>query len=149
MIIRRILVPVDYSEHSTNALAYAGFLAERFASKIEVVHVWDRPPYVCESTTVTRAGGRLSLPELIRENAERQMQDFLDACELPPSVHVTHHLLDGEPTRQILACAAQGHQLLVMGTHGRSGVRKLVMGSVAERVVRMCPIPVVTVPSPH
>jgi universal stress protein A len=149
MVIKRILVPVDYSTHSANALSYAGILAERFNSKIEVIHVWDRPPYVSDAVIVTRTevhAGR-SVPELIRENAEREMQEFLDSCELPPSVHLTHHLVDGQPTRKILECAKQGYQLLVMGTHGRSGFRHLVLGSVAERIVQLSPVPVVTIPS--
>ena len=105
-------------------------------------------PAVPETTTVTPHEGhkRQSLPDLIRENAEREMTEFLDRCEIPHSVHVTHHLLDGEPTRKILECAKEGYQLLVMGTHGRSGFRHLLLGSVAERVAQLSPIPVITVP---
>lgn len=148
MSIRRILVPVDYSEHSRAALAYAGFLAQRFGSKLEVIHVWDRPPYVSESLSAKRPAGAAQrpLPELIREDAERDMQEFLDGCELPPSVHVTHRLIGGDPTAKILECARQGYQLIVMGTHGRSGFRHLLLGSVAERVARLSPINVLTVP---
>ncbi|HMJ10033.1 MAG TPA: universal stress protein [Polyangiaceae bacterium] len=149
MPIRRILVAVDYSQTSTRALEYAGALAEQFNAKIEVVHVWDRPQYVPATTHVTHPSGqgRISLAELIAENAERDMQEFLDQCELPRSVHLTHHLVGGEPSAKILECAEQSHQLLVLGTHGRSGVKHLVLGSVAERVVRLCPIPVITVPN--
>lgn len=149
MVIRRILVPVDYSECSANALSYAGGLAERFNSRIEVIHVWDRPQYVAENALVTMHESHGSLPELIRENAEREMQEFLDGCELPPAVHVTHHLVGGEPITKILECAAGGYQLLVVGTHGRSGLRHIVLGSVAERLVQLSPVPVITVPLPR
>jgi nucleotide-binding universal stress UspA family protein len=149
MVIRRILVPVDYSECSTNALAYAGGLAERFSSRIEVIHVWDRPAYVPENALVAMHESHGSLPELIRENAEREMQEFLDGCELPALVHVTHHLLGGDPVAKILECAANGYQLLIVGTHGRSGLRHLLLGSVAERIVQLSPVPVITVPLPR
>jgi nucleotide-binding universal stress UspA family protein len=148
MTIKRILVPVDYSEHSAHALAYAAFLAERFGSKVEVIHVWDRPLYVPESATVAHPSGqgRASLSELIAENAEREMQEFLDRCELAASVQLTHHLIAGEPSAKILEFARGGYQLLVLGTHGRAGVRHLLLGSVAERVLRLCPIPVLCIP---
>jgi nucleotide-binding universal stress UspA family protein len=148
MPIRRILVAADYSESSTRAVEYAASVAEQFNSKLEVIHVWDRPQYVSPTATVAHPSGqgRISLADLIAENAERDMQEFLDACQIPASVHLTHHLVGGEPSSQILECSKQGYQLLVLGTHGHSGVRHLVLGSVAERVVRLCAIPVITVP---
>jgi nucleotide-binding universal stress UspA family protein len=148
MQLRKILVAVDYSEHSKSALAYAAMLAEHFGSKIEVLHVWDPPPYVSPGGKLTSsAGGHVSVPELIRENAEREMQEFLDGCELPDSVRVTHHLIGGEPTKKILDTVKQGFQLLVLGTHGHSGFRHLLLGSVAERIVQLSPVPVLTVPA--
>jgi nucleotide-binding universal stress UspA family protein len=148
MTIRRILVAADYSETSTRAVEYAAAVAVQFNAKLEIIHVWDRPQYVPANTTVTHPSGhgRISLAELIAENAERDMQEFLDACEIPASVSLTHHLIGGEPSAKILECSTQGYQLLVLGTHGHSGVRHMFLGSVAERVVRLCTIPVITVP---
>jgi len=110
--------------------------------------VWDKPNYVPETMLVSQAGEPAkSLADLIRGNAEREMDDFLGAAKLPEGVTVTHHLESGEPASAILA-AIEHHKsdLVVMGTHGRRGVRHLLLGSVAEKLVRLSPVPVITVP---
>jgi nucleotide-binding universal stress UspA family protein len=149
---RRVLVPVDYSSYSRAALEYAGFLAKAFGAELDVVHVWDRPTYVSEDVVIQdRDGRRSTLTEMIVENAEREMSDFLRqatsekgsrAVELPK-----HRLLSGEPVSTLLRELEKGsHDLVVLGTQGRTGLKHLLLGSVAERLVRLSPVPVVTVP---
>jgi universal stress protein A len=148
MDIQRILVPVDYSDHSKHALEYAAGLASRFGAKIDVVHVWDRPSYVPDTLIVPKGETMpRSLTDLIREGAEREMDEFLASATLPKDVAVAHHLESGEPASTLIKRFGEHPcDLLVVGTHGRSGVRHLLLGSVAEKLVRLSPVPVLTVP---
>jgi universal stress protein A len=150
MEFRRILVPVDYSEHSKNSLAYAAGLAERFGASLDVVHVWDRPTYVPETMVVVPEGGAKPLAELIRENAEREMREFLAEVKLPQGLVASERLLAGEPAAVLVAELQKGeHDLAVIGTHGRTGITHLILGSIAEKLVRLSPVPVLTVPLPR
>jgi universal stress protein A len=146
--IEQILVPVDYSSHSRAALAAAIALAQRFNASVEVVHVWDRPSYVTEAVMVGQAGKQKPLGELIRENAETDMGRFLaEALPPEPGVQVRRALLSGEPVSTLLKHLGEGrHDLVVVGTHGRTGLSHVLLGSVAERLVRLSPVPVLTVP---
>lgn len=147
---RRILVPVDYSEGSAAALAYAAALAEKLGAALDVVHVWDRPAYVSETVLVGPPDQKRPLSELIRENAAAEMKSFIARAAIPARVSLETRLLSGNPSATILnELRAGGHELLVVGTHGRTGLRHLLLGSVAEKLVRLSPVPVLTVPSPH
>lgn len=149
MAINRILVPVDYSDRCREALDYALYLASKLGAAVDVVHVWDRPAYVPETLVVGKPGtAPKSLGDLIRENAETEMMEFLSATSVPPGVTLSHHLESGEPATTILDTGQRtSADLIVMGTHGRTGVRHFLLGSVAEKLVRLSPVPVVTVPS--
>jgi universal stress protein A len=149
-VARRILVPVDYSDGSAAALASAAVFARKLGATLDVVHVWDRPAYVPETILVGPPDRARPLTELIRENAEAEMKDFIARVALPSDVEVRTRLLSGNPAGKILEeLGAGGHELLVVGTHGRTGLRHLVLGSVAEKLVRLSPVPVLTVPTPH
>jgi nucleotide-binding universal stress UspA family protein len=145
MAFKRILVPIDYSEPSRRALQLA--LALDADAQIDVVHAWDRPSFVSDEMFVHKDGERHSLSELIRENAEREMVEFLATVTVPPARQFSHRLLTGEPVSIILAEAAKpGYDVLVVGTHGRTGVTRLLLGSVTEKLIRLSPIPVLIVP---
>ena len=147
MNFKRILVPVDYSVHSKNSLEYAAGLAERFGAKLDVVHVWDRPTYVPDTVVVVKEGESKSLADMIRENAEREMREFLATAKLPTGVAVTERLLSGDPATTLVEELGKGeHDLVVVGTHGRTGITHLILGSIAEKLVRSSPVPVLTVP---
>ncbi len=148
MAIQRILVPVDYSDRCRHALGYALNLAEKLEAAVDVVHIWDRPAYVPETMVVGKPGtDPKSLADLIRENAESEMDEFLAKTHAPAGVAIAHHLESGEPATAILQTAKNsGADLVVIGTHGRTGVRHFLLGSVAEKLVRLSPVPVVIVP---
>src|ERR1043165_9663736 len=148
MAIRKILVPVDYSDGSTRALEATAGLARTSGAMLEVVHVWDRPLYVSEALTVRHADGTTrSLVEMIRENAESEMRAFLSAANLPSDLRYERRLIGGEPVSKILEELETGrHDLVVIGTHGRTGLRHFLLGSVAEKVVRLSNVPVLSVP---
>lgn len=149
MQIQRILVPVDYSACSRASLDYAVELAEKLGAEVDIVHVWDRPSYVSDAllSRSELVPGK-SLIALIQSNAERDLSQFLAEARIP-SARVGR-LLKGDPTAALLHELELGrHQLVVVGTHGRTGLSHALLGSVAEKLVRLSPVPVITVPNDH
>jgi universal stress protein A len=144
----RILVPVDYSPSSRASAEYALKLAAAVGASVDVVHVWDKPSYVSDAVMVRRPGeDQRSLAELIRENAESDMKEFMTGLSVPAGVSVTPRLASGDPVATLYAELKKGeHQLVVIGTHGRTGIAHVLLGSVAERLIRLSPVPVLTVP---
>jgi len=147
-MFRSILVPVDYSEHSKGSVRYALALAASVGATVHIVHVWDRPTYATDAVTVRRPGEEhCSLAELVQKNAEGDMSDFLASLALPPDVKLSHRLLSGDPAGKVVEELKRGeYDLVVLGTHGRTGLVHLLLGSVAEKLVRLSPVPVLTVP---
>jgi nucleotide-binding universal stress UspA family protein len=145
----RILVPVDYSPCSRASAEYALRLAAKAGAAVDVVHVWDKPTYVSDAVMVRRPNEEhRSLSDLIRENAEADMKTFMAELTVPSGVTVGQRLVSGEPVSALLAELKKGeHDLVVIGTHGRTGLAHVLLGSVTERLIRMSPVPVLTVPS--
>ena len=140
---KRILVPLDFSEQSTRALAYAKMLAEVCGASLELLHVVPNP-YISDGS-----GLYTSLPQSFLDNFEREALARLEEALTPAertSFSVKNSVKTGDPLFEIVEHARLAHvDLIVMGTHGRTGVSHLLLGSVAERVVRNAPCPVVTV----
>jgi len=147
-MFRRILVPVDYSDHSLASVMVAAELAAKVGATIDIVHVWDRPTYASDGVMVRRQGEeQKSLADLVRENAERDMNQFLARLKLPEGVKVSHRMCTGEPVpRLVEEVRTGGYDLIVVGTHGRAGVLHLLLGSTAERLIRLSPVPVLVIP---
>lgn len=141
--IRRILCPVDFSEFSAPVLAYAAAFARLFGSDVTVLHVFATtvPP----SGAATYPSWLLEVPE-----ARASIADELHRLLAPVSsagVTVRTQIAEGNTAAEILRHAAEHNaDLVVMGTHGRSGFDRLTLGSVAEKVLRKAPCPVLTVP---
>jgi nucleotide-binding universal stress UspA family protein len=138
--IRTILHPTDFSELSRGAFHLACRLAHDLGARLVLLHV-AQPPVVTalELVNVSPEAG----PDDWREQLERRLQWLDPACE---GVHVERWLEEGEPVREILRVARECcADLIVMGTHGRSALGRLVLGSVAEEVLRRAPCPVLTV----
>lgn len=140
MKLERLLVPVDYSEPSRLALRQAAFLAERFGATLTVMHVWERPTTFPE----TQLDGK-ELGDVVRENSDAELVEFVGSAALTASVPVETRVVPGEPVDTICRVAADGFDMVVLGTHGRTGISRLLLGSVAERVVRACAVPVLSV----
>jgi nucleotide-binding universal stress UspA family protein len=123
---------------------YAIDLARRYGASIHLLHVIEDINF----TSVYPDGFFAELPTLRAQlvtQAQSRIAESASRCA-PANVTVTTQVTDGRPTRVITEIAAlRGTELIVMGTHGRSGVAHMVMGSVAERVVRTAPCPVFTV----
>src|SRR4051812_23247990 len=127
-----ILHPTDFSAHANQAFALACSLAQASGSRLLVLHVAPIP--------------QLHTKRYYRE----EMEAALRRRQAPdPAVETGWHLLAGEPAPEILWLAREIRcALIVMGTQGQTGLARLLMGSVAEQVVRHAPCPVVTVKSP-
>lgn len=149
MTFKRILVPVDFSAASKKALDMAIAIAARLDASIEVMHAVEYPVYAIPDMTVAVAGAApMAFERYARESATRDMERFIGevvALRSMPGVQLTPRIVEGEASRSILEYAKQGaFDLIVMGTHGRTGLDHLLLGSVAERVVRKAPCAVLT-----
>ncbi|HEX9870129.1 MAG TPA: universal stress protein [Candidatus Tectomicrobia bacterium] len=161
MDVQNILVPIDYSGDSQGALQWGGSLAEKYGAKLLLLHVI--PKSVEE---VFREGGvfvsstssfhEVRAPDTqsfrrhpiiidLVDTAHTELQDFADK-NLKDTVAVQVKVAVGRPAEEILCVAREEKvDLIVMGTHGHTGLRHLLLGSVAEAVTRHAPCPVFTV----
>ena len=143
--VSQILVPVDFSPQTDLTVEYAGELARRFGASLRLLHV------VQPLTTVALGQDGIDVPTLmelearVAANAERQMSTTRTALAAS-GITVSTEVLTGHPATVIVNVArARKCDLIVMGTHGRTGLPHLFMGSVAEKVTRLAPCPVLTV----
>ncbi len=143
----KILVPVDFSEHSKRALAVAADLARRYEASLGLVHVFQPVLYsVPESYMVYTQDQLPNLLAELEKLLEQAKHDVLAAGAL----QVTTAVLQGIPHVEVIRAAQEGkYDLIVMGTHGRTGMAHALLGSVAEKVVRKAPCPVLTVRTPE
>jgi nucleotide-binding universal stress UspA family protein len=131
--VRRILVPVDLSSCSRAALEFAYSLGAALGASLEVLFVY-------QPNDGTAFGAK-------EANATRQeLHRFIETAELDASVPATERVESGDPRDRIVKIAeSDGFDLIVLGTHGRSGRPRMLAGSVAESVVRTASRPVLTV----
>jgi nucleotide-binding universal stress UspA family protein len=138
-VIRRVLVAVDLSEHSRRALDAALAIARALgAAELEVLHAVASPLHA------DTASSRPGLVERMRERARAELERFVAdvvAAGPPGAVAIEQTLISGSPTTTINEhVAARRPDLLVLGTHGYGGVKRLVLGSVAEALARYSPV---------
>lgn len=145
--LERILVPVDFSDDSGRALEQACDLAERCGAQLHLLHVI---PEAMPMITVT--GEALALPPELAQpsTAETDVQlASMPGAEWSDKLSVIRESRVGVPFREIIRYASEHEiDLIVMGTHGRTGFAHMVMGSVAEKVVRKAGCSVMTVRHP-
>lgn len=142
-----ILVPVDFSPVSKRVLANALSIAKRFEASVHVVHAFELPPPLRPDLTVWSGEFRASLEVQAHGEGVRAMRALLGEQEFSYG-KVSTEVKEGHPYDVIIAAAeAMKSDLIVMGTHGRTGLSHLVMGSVAEKVMRHAACPVLTVRS--
>ena len=134
MAQKTILFPTDFSTASDAALVHAESLARQMQARLLIVHV-EEPP-------LAYGGGELyyGLPE---PDSERILKMLEDVKPSDPSVPFTHRLTMGDPAGEVVRIAEdEGAEMIIIGTHGRTGMTRLLMGSVAEAIVRRAPCPV-------
>jgi nucleotide-binding universal stress UspA family protein len=147
--LRRILVPTDFSETADVALDYAKQLATTMGASLHLLHVFTDPYAVAACAPEVHAAVPSEARERARDEAHQCLFERLDSTE-EQRFRGTRGIVRGLTAPQIVAYAAsQDIDLIVMGTHGRRGVAHLLLGSVAEHVVRTATCPVLTVRAEH
>jgi len=142
--IRHILCPVDFSDLSRRALDHAIAVAKWYGSRLTVLYVYHVPTagIALSSLPVAPAAEAVQLSPADREQLRHQLKGFAPADALK-DVPVEYLVAEGDVATEVLAEAAD---MVVLGTHGRSGFEHLILGSVAEKVVRKAHCPVMTIP---
>jgi nucleotide-binding universal stress UspA family protein len=145
LAMRTILHPTDFSESSEYSCRLACSLTRSCGAHLIVLHVLERP--------LLAYSGVMTAPPPPGPSAEQRQsvqQQLLRIKPADPAIGVEHLLEEGDPATAILQVAQEREcQLIVMGTHGRTGLGRLLMGSVAEQVVRKASCPVLTVKTPQ
>ncbi len=141
---KRICCPIDFSDASRAAMEVAGDLARRCGADLVLLHAYPVPGYTFPDGSVVAS------PKMMQELADQAEKHLAawraDAERIVGAPRVSVEKAVGEPAAEILAFAkGAGVDLLVLGTHGRTGLEHALMGSVAERVVRRSRCPVLTV----
>ena len=134
MSVKKILFPTDFSTASDAALVHAENLAKQSSADLIILHI-EEPP-------LAYGGGELyyGLPE---PSSERILEMLHNVCPSDPELTFEHRLVMGDPATEIVRVAEkETAELIVLGTHGRTGLSRILMGSVAEAVVRHAPCPV-------
>lgn len=139
---QHILVATDFSKPSLRAVDFGLMLASRLNPELTLMHAYELPAYAYEAFICPSAA---VLDGLL--GAARQQLDELLAKVRVTAPHARAILGQGAPWQQILLAAHEVEaDAIVVGTHGRAGIRRTLLGSVAERVLRLSPVPVLIVP---
>jgi nucleotide-binding universal stress UspA family protein len=141
MRLQTLLVPVDFSAHSDKALGHAIKLAIAFGGRIHLLHAYQTP--------ITLVTPEYVIPidawKACRDDADRKLSETARKVR-GAGVEADAHVAEVPAARAIVEAAEKiGADLILMGTHGRTGLRHVMLGSVAERTIRTAPCPVMTV----
>ncbi len=144
--INKILVPIDFSDYSKNSLKYAASFANKFNSEITLIYVVEPVIYPPDFSM-----GQIAIPSVNAEwdlKAKEELEK-LGKQEIPESIKVSTIIKTGKPFLEIIDTAAEENiDLIIIATHGHSGVEHILFGSTAEKVVRKAPCPVLTLREP-
>jgi universal stress protein A len=140
--IRNILVPVDFSDNSSELIKYAGGLARQFDARLTLLHVIEPAPFISDLRNVPNA---LSDEEV--EARARHELDLLLEEPVPSPAGTSQLVRQGKAHDQIVKAAKQlKMDLILISTHGYTGLKHTLLGSTAERVVRHAACPVLVLP---
>ena len=142
--LKKILYPTDFSESSLEAMKYAVSFARDYKARLILMHVVNEQIF-SEGLNLPRLAAPEALEQELVAEAGRQMRTVIPA-DVRAGVDVEHVILRGMPFLEIIRYAkANEIDLIVIGTHGRSGMEHIIFGSTAEKVVRKAPCPVLSV----
>jgi universal stress protein A len=144
-IPRRILIATDFSEYSVEALNYAVLLAKHLEADLYLFHAFEALPYKVPETASAARPGAFEWLRTLKEEEEKKLNSLVGEVD-QKGVKAHPIFKEGVPFREISKAAKEMEaDLIVLGTHGRTGLDRLMMGSVAERVVRGAPCPILLV----
>ena len=140
--IKEILVPVDFTPTSDHALEYAVDFAKKVGARITLVHSYEIPVYGFPDGALVATA---EIASRILEGAQAGLQATIEKYK-DSGVEMRSVLRDGPPPDEIATVAKEFEaDLVILGTHGRTGLRRAIMGSVAEEVIRACECPVLAI----
>jgi nucleotide-binding universal stress UspA family protein len=143
--IKKILVPLDFSAHTAPVLQFAIDLARRYEASLDLIYVYQSVTYALPEGYILISPDQLTE---ILSRFDKQLTAAKQDALTAGVAHVDSALLQGYPINMIQHRAEErNHDLIVMGTHGRSGIKRAVLGSVAENVLRSVKCPVLVVPA--
>lgn len=142
--LRKVLVTTDLSEYSLAALEYASTLSLLYSARLFVLHVEDIVPPPMYAVHIPDFEGE-QFQQQVFQQAHRDLEAFA-RLRISPDLNATLVVRVGKTVDEIIRFVEQeGIDIIVMATHGRTGLKHVLMGSVAERVVRTSPVPVLSV----
>jgi nucleotide-binding universal stress UspA family protein len=144
--VSRILVPVDFSPGSRAAVKYAAALAQTLHSTVTLLHVYELPSPM---SSIVPGADKMIDAETERALAQSWLESLRIEAKTDSDVDMRVVVMHGGPVEEIVSFSREGGlEMIVMGTHGRTGLQHVLMGSVAEAVVRRAPCPVLTIHLP-
>jgi nucleotide-binding universal stress UspA family protein len=149
MDFKTILAPTDFSPCSRHAVTHAVELAKRFGAEVALLHVFDIPPGLGPATLVRAEDGALvGLRDYLQADARRMVLAEVESLRTD-GVTIHPQVAEGRTADAILRAADElKADVIVIGTHGRTGLNRMFMGSVAEHVIRHAKVPVLVVREP-
>ncbi|HEX7837628.1 MAG TPA: universal stress protein [Kofleriaceae bacterium] len=146
--VQRILVPLDHSPGLSRVLDYAGAIARGMGAQLTLLHVYEPPNEMIGIVPGATVGGEIAAERRTGATLLEEAVEILRADGIAPADTLLER---ASPTSQAIIDRAQrgGFDLIIMGTHARKGVSRLVLGSIAESVLRDAPCPVLTIHLPH
>lgn len=146
LTIKKILVPIDFSDYSKSALKYAVNFAKIFNAEMYLIYVVEPVIYPPDFSM-----GQIAIPSVTVEMDERAKEELTKLAhqEIPAEIKRQVIIKTGKPFVEIIETAAEEDiDLIIIATHGHSGVEHILFGSTAEKVVRKAPCPVLTLREP-
>ena len=144
--VKSILVPIDFSDYSKGALKYAVEIAKKFNAKMYLIYVIEPVVYPSDFSM-----GQVSIPAVDHDSFNRSKDELkkLAEMEIDSNIEVEVIIKSGKPFVEINESASEKDiDLIIIATHGHTGVEHLLFGSTAEKVVRKAPCPVLTLREP-
>lgn len=146
LTIHRILVPTDFTETSDRALEYAIELARRFDASVTLMHAYQIPAYGFPDTAIIASA---ELATQMSTAAQARLNALIDSFKTS-GISMVAILRDGVPWEEVKSVAEEIQaDLIVIGTHGRRGLARALLGSVAENVIRTSNLPVLVIHGPR
>jgi nucleotide-binding universal stress UspA family protein len=144
--IKKVLVPVDFSDYSKSSLRYAVNFAKRFNAEINLIYVVEPMVYPPDFSM-----GQIAIPSVDIEMDKRASEELSNLAkkEIPPDIISKTIVKTGKPFIEIIETAVEEDvDLIIIATHGHTGIEHVLFGSTAEKVVRKAPCPVLTLREP-
>ncbi|MHB8578811.1 MAG: universal stress protein [Ignavibacteriaceae bacterium] len=144
--IEKVLVPIDFSDYSKNSLKYAVNFVKKFGAELYLIYVVEPIIYPPDFSM-----GQIAIPSVDLEMDKRAVEELekLAMKEIPPEIKVSTIVKTGKPFIEIIETASEEKiDLIIISTHGHTGMEHILFGSTAEKVVRKAPCPVLTLREP-